>query len=187
MESGNEPNRITDLGDFVRQSPLLGTLFVLSFVNWFLFFAVSMYLHGDALGTYPSHDGFAVKSHGRITPVSESVWEFSLFYSAATLLLTPAIQIAGAARIFWGQWRRGKWVTRLFGFALVAVWCLGWYSSIGSSVLQSLEDWRTLKAQPRSLYPRASIRTAMTAASSSDAATTARLCHGSTSACAKNP
>ena len=93
-------DEISTIEDLVKQSPVLGMLFVLSFLNWFLFFAVSMYLHGDALGTVPSRDGFVVTSHGHHTAVSQSAWVFSLFYSGATVKLTPAIWVASAARIF---------------------------------------------------------------------------------------
>jgi hypothetical protein len=132
------------LQDFVRQSPILGTLFVVSFLNWLLFFTISMYLHGDALGTYPSRDGFVVKSHGHFTPVSEPVWVFSIFYSGATVMLTPAIWIASAARMFSGQLRHAKLIARFGIPVFIVVWCLGWYSSIGSSFRRSVEDWQRL-------------------------------------------
>src|SRR5438445_4031891 len=99
-------NSISSVQDLVKQSPILGSLFVLSFLNWFLFFAVTMYLHGDALGTFPSRDGFAVESHGHYTPVSESAWLFSLFYSGTTILLTPAIWMVSAARFFGSHLRQ---------------------------------------------------------------------------------
>ncbi|MEY2563767.1 MAG: hypothetical protein QOH88_1960 [Verrucomicrobiota bacterium] len=133
------------LQEFVRQWPILGTLFVASFLNWFLFFAISMYLHGDALGTYPSRDGFVVKSHGHFTSVSESVWVFSLFYSGATVMVTPAIWISSAALMFGGQLRHAKSVARIGIPVFIVVWCLGWYSSIGSSFRRSVEDWQRLK------------------------------------------
>ena len=37
-------------------------------------------------------------SHGHHRPVTEPVWTFSLFYSSATLLLTPAIMFLVATR-----------------------------------------------------------------------------------------
>jgi len=138
-------NSISSVQDLVKQSPILGSLFVLSFLNWFLFFAVTMYLHGDALGTFPSRDGFAVESHGRYTPVSESAWLFSLFYSGTTILLTPAIWIVSAARFFGSQLRQAKWPTRLAICGFILVWCVGWYSSIGHSFRRSVEDWQGLK------------------------------------------
>ena len=147
------------LQDFIRQSPILGTLFVVSFLNWFLFFAISTYLHGDALGTYPSRGGFVVKSHGHFTPVSESVWVFSLFYSGATVMVTPAIWIASAASMFGGQLRHRTLIAR-FGIPLfIVLWCLGWYSSIGSSFRRSLEDWRRLR-RPNQAMQRTAGRSA---------------------------
>src|SRR6266850_6237737 len=77
----------------LKDHPIIATLGILAFVNWFMFFGVSMYLHGDALRTLPSRDGFILTSHGNHTPVSESVWLFSLLYSGATLLLTPLMMI----------------------------------------------------------------------------------------------
>jgi hypothetical protein len=138
-------NKISNLQDFVKQSPFLGTLFVVSFLNWFLWFGINLYLHGDALGTIPSRDGFTVKSHGHFTPVSESVWVFSLFYSGATMLLTPAIWIGAAARMIGGRLQQPKWFIRLGMVAFILVWCLGWYASIGRSFRRSVEDWQTLK------------------------------------------
>src|SRR3954469_12177678 len=133
------------LEEFVRQSPVPGTLFIASFLNWFLFFAISMYLHGNALGTFPSKDGFVVKSHGHFTPVSESVWVSSLFYSGATVMVTPAICISSAARMFSGLLRHTKLIARFGIPVFMVVWCLGWYSSVGSSFRRSLEDRQRLK------------------------------------------
>lgn len=142
--SGSGKNGISTVEDFVKQSPVLGTLFVFSFLNWFLFAAITMYLRGDALGTFPSRDGFVVTSHGHRTAVSQSAWVFSLFYSGATLMLTPAIWIASAARLFGGRWSHAKWFTRLGVPLFIAIWCLGWYSSVGGSFRRSVEDWQKL-------------------------------------------
>jgi hypothetical protein len=139
------------LQEFVRQSPILGSLFIVSFLNWFLFFAINMYLHGDALGTYPSRDGFVVKSHGHFTPVSESMWVFSLFYSGTTVMVTPAIWIASAAYMFSAQLRHTKLIARLGIPVFIVVWCLGWYSSVGSSFRRSVEDWQRLKRPNQAL------------------------------------
>lgn len=149
--SQSRTNEISTVEDLVKQSPVLGTLFVLSILNWFLFFAISMYLHGDALGTLPSRDGFVVMSHGHRTAVSQSAWVFSLFYSGATVMLTPAIWIASAARIFGGRWSQAKWFTR-FGVPLfICIWCLAWYSSIGGSFRHSVKDWQKLKESNHSI------------------------------------
>ena len=146
-------NSVKSLEDFVKQSPVLGTLVLVSFLNWFVCFGINIYLHGDAVGTFPSRDGFVVKSHGHYSPVSESVWLFSLYYSAATKLITPAIWIVAAVRIFRGRLRQPKWLIRLAIVAFVIVWCLGWYSNIGRSFRRSLEDWQTLKRPNHALQP----------------------------------
>jgi hypothetical protein len=138
-------NSVKSLEDFVKQSPVLGTLLLLSFMNWFVCFGINIYLHGDAVGTFPSRDGFVVKSHGLYSPVSESVWLFGLFYSAATKLITPAIWIAAAVRIFRGRLAQPRWLTGPALCAFVGVWCFFWYSSVGRSFHRSLEDWQTLK------------------------------------------
>lgn len=136
---------INSVQDLIRQSPILGTLFVMSFLNWWLSLAVHMYLHGDAIDTCPSRDGFVVNSHGDVTPVTESVWVFSLFYTGATLMVTPAIGIAVAARTFKGELRDARPIVRLGIPIVIGVWCLGWYSSIGSSLYRSVEDWQKLR------------------------------------------
>ena len=146
------PKPINSLQDLIRQSPILGTLFVVSFLNWFLFFAVSLYLHGDALGTYPSRDGFVVKSHGHLTPVSESVWVFSLFYSGGTVMVTPAIWIATGTRMFSGKLKHEKLIARIGIPLFIVVWCLAWYSSIGNSFRRSVEDWQRF-TRPNHITP----------------------------------
>ena len=131
--------------DFFKTSPILGTLALLAFVNWFVFFAVSMYLGGDALDTLPSRDGFAVTSHGHHKPVSESVWLFSLFYSSATLLLSPLILFLFAARHAGRKLLQKPWPFKLLLCGFILIWILGWYSSIGSSLSSSVKDWQMLK------------------------------------------
>src|SRR5258705_165406 len=139
-------------GDWLKEAPILGILFILSFVNWFLFAAINIYLGGDALGTLPSRDGFVVTSHGHHKAVSESAWIFSLFYSGATVLLTPLIWLSFAVRHFGRHLKRARWHTRLLIFGFIFVWCVGWYSSIGSSMRRSIDDWQKLK------HPRRSVR-----------------------------
>lgn len=135
-----------------RRAPALGALFILSVVNWFLWAAFSDHLGGDALGTLPSEVGFVVTSHGGYRAVSEHDWVFSLFYSGATLLLTPPIWIAVVARTFAGAVRRARSYVRLplLGFAIV--WCLGWYWFIGGAMVHSLSDWKKLEP-PRVTVP----------------------------------
>lgn len=141
----SQPTQPTDRSsrEFFRTSPVLGTLLLISFLNWFVFFGISMYFGGDALGTLPSRDGFVVTSHGHHKAVSESVWQFSLFYSGATLLVTPLIWLTFAARQFAGQVKRVRWWKVLLICGFIVVWVIGWYSSIGSSMRRSIEDWKT--------------------------------------------
>lgn len=141
------PQMPADDSDTFRKAPILTGLFLLSFLNWFVFFAVSMWLHGDALGTLPSRDGFIVTSHGRHAAVSEGAWLFSLYYSAATLLVTPAVWLIFGVRSFWMQrpGQKVKWSMKIFLALFLIVWFVGWYSSIGSSFLRSHADWQKMK------------------------------------------
>jgi hypothetical protein len=139
------------MSDPVRRVPrLLTLLFFVAFFNWFVNAFVHAYLGGDAMRTLPSRDGFVLSSHGRHTPVSESVWLFSLIYTGATLMLSPAIGISFFGWTFhvsgelWKINKWGKWM--IAGFILV--WTLGWYSSVGSSFYQSINDWSELKRAP---------------------------------------
>jgi hypothetical protein len=141
---------IPSSSDFLKTSPVLGTLFLISFLNWFVFFGVSMYFGGDALGTLPSKDGFVVTSHGHHKVVSPSVWQFSLFYSGATLLGTPLIWLAFAARQFAGRAKQVKRWKALLICAFIVVWVVGWNSSIGSSIRRSIEDWKMYERHEQS-------------------------------------
>jgi hypothetical protein len=137
------------LNDFnPKASPIIGTLLIIAFVNWFVFFGISMYLGGDALGILPSKDGFVVTSHGRHTAVSESAWVFSLFYSSATLLLSPLIGFLFVALQTRRRLRTTRWPLKLFAGLFCLVWTVGWYWSIGSSFFRSREDWQKLKHKP---------------------------------------
>ena len=149
-------------GDFLRTSPVLGTLLLISFLNWFVFFGISMYFGGDALGTLPSRDGFVVTSHGHHKAVSESVWRFSLFYSGTTLLVTPLIWLIFAARQFAGQVKQAsRWKVLLVG-GFILVWVVGWYSSIGSSMRRSIVDWKQYQ-RPKPAAPNPAIASRLTA------------------------
>ena len=138
------PNKMSSAEDLGKQSPVPGVLLVLALLNWCLYAGISMYLHGDALGTLPSRDGFIVTSHGRHSAVSESAWLFSLFYSGATLLLTPAICLAAATLLFGRQLKGARWHIRVMLGGFILLWCLAWYSSIGRSFCRSVEDWHGL-------------------------------------------
>jgi hypothetical protein len=131
--------------DTVKVSPVLGTLLVMSVLNWGAFAGVSIYLGGDALGTLPSHDGFIVNSHGHHKVVSEPAWKFSLYYSGASLLLTPSIWIWFAALQFRDRVNKSNRIKALLIGGFVLFWAVGWYSSIGGSLLGSIEDYNTYK------------------------------------------
>ena len=139
-----------------KDIPVLGTLALIAFINWFVFFAVSIYLGGDATGTLPSQDGFILTSHGRHTAVSESTWVFSLYYSSATLLLTPGIVSLFVAGVLWKNRKEikwPKWPARLFLVIFFVAWSYGWYLSIGESFLHSRADWQKLKHSTTTGHP----------------------------------
>jgi hypothetical protein len=130
-----------------QTSKVILILLALSVLNWLPFFAFSMYIHSDAIGTLPSQRGFVVKSHGNYTPVSELVWVFSLFYSS----LTPAVWITyGVASSNKKSLQTPRFM-RLAMFAFLLLWCIGWYWSIGNSFKRSLEDWQILKPASKQL------------------------------------
>src|SRR5205809_1588579 len=76
-DSATAENDASSTGLF-RRAPVLTTLALIAFVNWCVFFGVSMHFGGYALGIRPSTDGFVVKSHGHKTAVTEKVWLFSV-------------------------------------------------------------------------------------------------------------
>jgi hypothetical protein len=116
----------------------------IAWINWFLFCGISGYLGGDALHTLPSKDGFVLTSHGRPTPVSEPVWVCNLFYTGATLLLTPLVFLGAIAS---GSLRSralragSKWPLLWF----VAIWLIAWEWSIGTAVYRAAADWSKLR------------------------------------------
>lgn len=139
----------TDLDDpFFDKSPILVTLAVIAFINWFVFIGISICLGGNAIGSLPSQDGFILTSHGHHTTVSESTWVFSLYYSTATLLGFPTIFLLLGGKQFLRRPRKGKWYLKLFAAAFLVLWCAGWFGSIGHDFLKSRADWIHFKAQP---------------------------------------
>jgi hypothetical protein len=143
-----------------EMTPVLGILAVIAFINWFVFMGVSIYLGGDPIGILPSQDGFILKSHGHHTVVSEPTWVFSLYYSAATLLLSPAIVFLLIAKQFWlhrrelrTQGKLSKWYVNLFVCVFLVAWCIGWFGGIGSDFLKSRADWLRLKHSTTESHP----------------------------------
>jgi hypothetical protein len=135
----------------LEEMPLHGALLILSWFNWFVFAAFSIYWGGDAIGTLPSRDGFILTSHGHHTNVSKTVWVLNLFYGAATFLGTPAIWFSYAARYLWKHrkedvWRKGGAWYKKAGIGLfITVWCIGWFGGMGNDFLKSYTDWKNLK------------------------------------------
>jgi hypothetical protein len=126
-----------------QRAPIATTLVIIAFINWFVFFGISMHFGGDAIGIKPSTDGFVVKSHGRKTVVSERVWLFSLVYPYCTLMLSPAVVLLFVVRQKAHQKVKSpmRWV--VIGF--VCLWAFGWYGSISESFMRSWSDYRNLK------------------------------------------
>jgi hypothetical protein len=132
------------------------TLFLVFFLNWFVFFGTTVWIGGTALGTTPSKEGFVIKEKGRRKPVSEGLWLFSLVYPAATLTLSPAVMIGVAV---WANMkgrsstarpsRRERW----FIAAFLLFWAAGWYTAITRDALHSYNDWRRLRAAPPATAP----------------------------------
>jgi hypothetical protein len=136
-----------------KGSPVLGALAAIAFINWFVFFGVSMYLGGDAVGILPSKEGFVLKEHGRRIAVSEPVWVFSLYYSTASLLGTPAIIIPIGLLQLNKQKKNARPLAKILVGVFVSLWVVMWFSSIGSSFYRSYSDWQKLKQhEPEMLY-----------------------------------
>jgi hypothetical protein len=123
---------------------IVPALCAIAWINWFLFCGISGYLGGDALHTLPSKDGFVLTSHGRPTPVSEPVWVCNLFYTGATLLLTPLVflgAIASGSLRSRAERAGSKWPLLWF----FAIWLFVWEWSIGTDVYRAAADWRQLR------------------------------------------
>jgi len=78
--------------EFSRLPPWLKTLATISGANWLVWWGVSVYLHGTALGTKVHHNLYVLVEYGRLTPVSQPIWWFSLVYSWLSNLL-PCVLI----------------------------------------------------------------------------------------------
>jgi hypothetical protein len=139
------PNLTPVTGSSKTESRLGQLLALLSVLNWFALFGVSMYFHGDAIGTLPSKDGFTVTSHGHHTPVTESEWLFSLFYGGFTLLATPAFWIIYGFVAFMRENDRAITAKRLLVVGFVILWSCLWFPGIGGRMYRSYKDWQNLK------------------------------------------
>ena len=78
--------------EFSRLPGWLKALGSLSPVNWFVWWWVSLFLHGTALGTKVHHNLYVLVDHGRLTSVSQPLWWFSLVYTWFSNLL-PCVVI----------------------------------------------------------------------------------------------
>jgi hypothetical protein len=155
-QPAQSPNGIS-----LNGKPILAILFFTVFINWFVFFGLSMHWGGDAIGISPSKEGFVLKDHGRRTPVSESVWVFSLYYDTATLLGSPAIIIPIALWQLREKRKTAKWPMQLFVGLFLVVWITGWFGGIGSDFLRSYADWQKVKNGSLSLPQLPNTRTNM--------------------------
>lgn len=125
------------------RAPVVTTLALIAFVNWLVFFGLSMHFGGDAIGIRPSIDGFVVKSHGNKTSVTEAVWLFSLIYPYCTLMLSPAVALLFAVRQ--KALRKVETPTKWLVIGFVCLWVFGWYGSITKSFMRSMSDYIHLK------------------------------------------
>jgi len=140
-------------------------LWGIAWINWFLFFAIGGCLGGDALNTLPSRDGFALNSHGHLTPVSETVWVGSLFYGGATILLTPFVVLLGVITGGLLRFRGERSNVNSAPFWVFAIFVIGWEWSNGTSAYRSATDWLHLRharvaesrRQPADVRPTAGV------------------------------
>jgi len=140
--------------------PILGTLVLIAVVNWFVCFGISLYWGGDATSVLPSQEGFGLKSHGNRRAVSESTWVFSLFYSTATLLGTPAIILPIVLWHLNKQKQNAKPQVKLLVGLFVSLWVILWCAGLGSDFYRSWSDWQKMKQhKPESLFPSPNART----------------------------
>ena len=120
-----------------RQTPIRMILTVITVVNWFIFFAVSIIIGGDAIGTTPSQQGFVVTSHGDETLVTEGVWLFSLYYPLMTLAITPLVFLCLVA----SELPLLKKRTRYFTLIFLIIWATGWYYALIRDSNHSILDY----------------------------------------------
>jgi hypothetical protein len=73
--------------DFSRMPAWVKTFALLALANWLLCSVISEFLGGTPFGTDPSVGSFHLLNKGVRTPVSETVWLWSLYYSWLSHLL----------------------------------------------------------------------------------------------------
>ena len=134
-EQWHEPS----LKELLQYQPIRKVLAAVAFVNWLVFFAVSINIGGDAIGTTPSQQGFVVKSHGKETAVTEDEWLFSLYYPLGTLTLTPLFILPLAATQLKIREKR-----RYFILIIFLAWATGWYYALIRDGSHSIIDYLNL-------------------------------------------
>ena len=64
-------------------------LFILAFVNFTLFWSVSLCLGGDALNGKIENGHYYLANHGELKEVSEATWNYSYYHSVSVLITHP--------------------------------------------------------------------------------------------------
>lgn len=63
-------------------------------INFLAFFAVTMWLGGDAQNGHEANGHFYVANHGYLTEVSEAAWQWSLFQARSVCITMPLAVLA---------------------------------------------------------------------------------------------
>ena len=66
-------------------------VFILAFVNFFVFIFVDIYLGGDALNGYARDGHYFLCSHGRYTEVSQTVWTYSHWHAISVIITHASV------------------------------------------------------------------------------------------------
>lgn len=143
-----KPNDWPDATDLFRDAPVRTILTVIAGVNWFVFFNLTIYLGGDAIGTTPSQQGFIVTTHGRETAVTEGVWLFSLYYPLATLTLSPfVVFLLALSQLFRLKSLRGYFFWIFVFWIFVLTFATGWYYTVIRDASHSILDYLNMNAR----------------------------------------
>src|SRR5215510_4363067 len=82
----------------------------LGFLNFLTFMIMSSLIGGDAANGYVERGHYYVRDHARITEVSKSVFEYSLWHARSLWLTHP---ITGLASMMWVGRSKAWWRKRL--------------------------------------------------------------------------
>ena len=120
--------------EFSRLPGWLKKLGTLSSANWMVWWGVTVFLQGTALGTKVHHNQYVLVDRGRLTSVSQSLWWFSLVYSWLSNLL-PCVVVWLALLYFDRLEPVGK-VFVILGALFSVLWlyavCLGGFGAVFS-------------------------------------------------------